>query len=159
MKAGKKIRQNEQWDYMGENIHGRLPNYPSHIELLVEGRVAYSELYEEIESTATTKNDDVNTVSRLRLRQVLSNNISRVYYSNFNIRVNDLEKKKKTGFILIRGRNILDLALKGSRGYKKALAFNMHKWNSNKMAPKESGDTIDDCIEYVRRKMYIEEKN
>ena len=34
----------------------------------------------------------------------------------------------------------------------------MHKWDPTKMAPKESGDTIKDCIEYVRRKMYITEQ-
>ena len=50
------------------------------------------------------------------------------------------------------------MAVKVSRTYKKALAFNAHKWNSVKMASKFTDHSIDDCIEYVRRKMYIEEK-
>ena len=47
-----------------------------------------------------------------------------------------------------------DLATKGAREYKKALAFNEHKWDSVQMKPKHSGDTVEDCIEYVRREMY-----
>ena len=92
------------------------------------------------------------------VKKILMNDISRSYISNVNIRVNDLEKKNLTGSILIGGRNITDLAVKGSRVYKKALAFNTHKRDSVKMEPKESGDSIEDCIKYVRCKMYLEEK-
>ena len=46
--------------------------------------------------------------------------------------------------------------VKGSRNFKKAIAFNNDKWDPKKMEPKKSGDSIDDCIEYVRRKMYFE---
>ena len=59
-----------------------------------------------------------------------------------------------TGSVLISGRNLHDLATKGAREYKKALAFNDHKWDSVQMKPKHSGDTVEDCIEYVRREMY-----
>ena len=55
MKAGKKMCLNDQWEFMAKFFHGRPPNYPSQIELLVEGCVAYSELYEEIEITAKKK--------------------------------------------------------------------------------------------------------
>ena len=59
-----------------------------------------------------------------------------------------------TGSVLISGRNLHDLATKGAREYKKALAFNEHKWDSVQMKPKHSGDTVEDCIEYVRWGMY-----
>ena len=58
----------------------------------------------------------------------------------------------------------MDLAKKGVRCYKKALAFCLHKWDSEKMIPRHSGDSVDDVINYVRRNMYQilvkkEEKN
>ena len=56
--------------------------------------------------------------------------------------------------MLISGRNFLDLATKEAREYKKAFAFNEHTWDSLQMKSKHSGDTVQDCIEYVRREMY-----
>ena len=50
------------------------------------------------------------------------------------------------------------MAVKGSCAYKKALTFNVHEWDSVKMAPKYTGNSIEDCIKYVRRKMFIKEK-
>ena len=94
----------------------------------------------------------MNTVKRLRLKVILSRDRSRNYYTGRDIRADDLEKKNRTGSLLITGRNLLDLAVKGSKYYKKAVAFNTHKWDSSKMEPKESGDSLEDCIEYVRRK-------
>ena len=49
---------------------------------------------------------------------------------------------------------MLDLATKGAREYKLALAFNEHKWDSAQMESKHSGDTVQNYIEYVRREMY-----
>ena len=63
---------------------------------------------------------------------------------------------------LITGRNLHSMAIRGARAYKKALAFSTHKWDKVKMKPKESGDNLDDVIEYVRRMMYrdkIKEKS
>ena len=88
----------------------------------------------------------------------------RTYYSDFDITLADLEKRNCTGEQLICGTNLLDLAKKGVRCYKKALAFCLHKWDSEKMIPRHSGDSVDDVINYVRRNMYQilvkkEEKN
>ena len=80
-------------------------------------------------------------MTRFRLKQIITNNERRVYYSGTDIRPDDLENFL-TGSVLIGGRNILDLAQRGSQSYKKALAFNMHKWDSVKMEPIASGNTI-----------------
>ena len=91
MKSGKKMRLSEQWDFMGKFFHGRPPNYPSQIEMLAEGRVGYADLFEEVEVPATKKKDDINTVTRLRLKQIITNDERRVYYSGTDIRPDDLE--------------------------------------------------------------------
>ena len=46
--------------------------------------------------------------------------------------------------------------MKGLKHYKKALAYSMHKWDPVTMTPKHSGDSVQDCIDYVREKMYLE---
>lgn len=46
------------------------------------------------------------------------------------------------------------MATRAVKNFKKATAFNNDKWDVTKMEPKESGDSIKDCIEYVCRKMY-----
>ena len=93
MKSSRKMQLNEQWDFMGKYFHGRPPNYPSQIEMLVEGRAGYADLFEEVEVPATKKKDDINTVTRLRLKQIITNDERRVYYSGTDIRLEDLEKK------------------------------------------------------------------
>ena len=57
---------------------------------------------------------------------------------------------------MIGGRNLLDLAIKGCKYYKKAMAYNTHLWDTTRMEPKNSGHTIQDCINHVRRKMYLD---
>ena len=156
MRSGKSKRMNEQYEQMYIFCHGKPPKYPSKIKLLAEGKLNYEDLYEEIEMTATKKTDGATNVKRLQLKQILTRDTGRIYYSGINIRSNDLEKKCRTGNLLIGGRNILDLATKAVRNFTKALAFNNDIWDSTKMEPKESGDSVDDCIEYVRRKMYKE---
>ena len=58
--------------------------------------------------------------------------------------------------LLITGRSLCAMAQKGMKHFKKALAFAYKKWDRTKNAPKDSGDTIDDVIEYVRTQMYKE---
>ena len=154
LKTGSKKHLKDQRDTMFKFYHGRPPNHPSQIKLLSEGRLAYSELYDEVLIPSTNKNESSEPVKRLRLKHILTRDDTRNYYSGTDIRANDLEKKNLTGNILIGARNIHDLAIKGAREYKKALSFNNGVWDNVKMQPKDSGDSIDDCIEYVRREMY-----
>ena len=50
------------------------------------------------------------------------------------------------------------MAIRGARAYKKALAFSKDKWDIDTLEPKKSGETMQDCIEYVRMKMYKDTK-
>ena len=80
--------------------------------------------------------------------------MSRDYYSDHDIRVDNLEKKNRTGSQLITGRNLLALAVRGVKTYKKALSFCADKWDLDRNQPLDSGTTIEDCVMYVRQKMY-----
>ena len=73
-----------------------------------------------------------------------------MYFSVTDICASDLEKRIRMGSQLNTGRNLLDMTLRGIRNYTKVLAFCLHKWDENTIQPKDSGDTIDDVIEYVR---------
>ena len=57
---------------------------------------------------------------------------------------------------MISGHNLLDLAIKGFKYYKKAMVYNIHLWDTTRIEPKNSEHTIQDCIEHVRRKMYLD---
>ena len=58
--------------------------------------------------------------------------------------------------MLITGRNLVYMALRGVRHFKKAMVYILHKWDDKKLTPKELGTTIDDVIYYVHEKMYID---
>ena len=156
LKSGKPRRLNEQHEYMARFFHGSPPNYPSQIKLLCEGRASYRDLFEEVTMKSTKRKADIDEVRVLRLKSVFSGRDGRVYDSGVDIRWEDLEKKNRTGALLVGGRNLHDLATKGSRNYKKALAYSAEKWNDKLMEPKESGSSVEDVIEYVRKKMYLD---
>ena len=65
--------------------------------------------------------------------------------------LDDLEEKGRNGQQLVSGRNILDMAKKGTSNFRKALSFAAKKFDLDKMTVKESGNTIDDVIEFVTR--------
>ena len=58
--------------------------------------------------------------------------------------------------MLMGGSNILDLAARTIHNFKKVVAFNQDVRDDTIMQPKYTGHNLEDCIEYVRRKMYIE---
>ena len=68
----------------------------------------------------------------LSLKTVFSGWKGRVYHSGSDIRWEDLEKKNRTGVLLVGGRNLHNLAAKGSRCYKKALAYSVDKWDEKR---------------------------
>ena len=117
LKTGPKRNVKDQREKMAQFYHGRPPNHPSQIKLLSEGRLAYSDLYDEVQIPTTSKNDKDGTIKCLRLKRILSRDKCRIYYSGVDIRADDLEKKNLTGNVLIGARNIHDLAIKGAREY------------------------------------------
>ena len=98
---------------MSKLFHGQPPNYRAQIKFLSEGRAAYRDLFEEETITNAKKKADLNDVMMLRLKQALSRDKTRVSYSGSNIRHDGLKKKNRTGFLLIAGRNLYDLAVRG----------------------------------------------
>ena len=121
LKSGKPRRLNEQYAYMARFFHGSPPNYPSQIKLLSEGRSAYRDLFEEATVKSTKKKADIDEVRVLRLKSVFSGRDGRVYHSGVDIRWQDLEKKNRTGALLVGGRNLHDLATKGTDATKRRL--------------------------------------
>ena len=95
---------------------------------------------------------------RMMLKNRVSNDAHTSYYSGIDIRYSDLEKKNRVGKQLITGRNLHAMAIRGVRAYKKALAYSKDKWDMDTLEPRKSGETIDDCIKYVRVKMFQETK-
>ena len=123
---------------MSRFYHGKVPTHPAQIQLLSEGRLKYRDLFDVIDVGTTSKHaKDDSSIQKLMLKKILSRDQSRSYFSGVDIRAEDLEKKNKTGVVLITGRNLHDLASKGLSSYKKALAFNEAVWDSEKMRPKK----------------------
>ena len=79
---------------------------------------------------------------------------SRTYIAGRDILLHDLEKKGCNGQQLVSGRNLLDIAKKGVATYKKALSFVVKKYDIENMKVLESGNSVEDVIEYVRVEMY-----
>ena len=101
LKSGNKKKYKDQYEYMTRFFHGRPPNNPSQIKLLAEGRLAYSDLYEEVDYTAKKKDANASTVKKLRLKHTITRDSTRNYYSGIDITDIDLEKKNLTGSVLI----------------------------------------------------------
>ena len=78
-----------------------------------------------------------------------------IHYLGTDINADDLEKKNRSGNTLLNGRQLVDMAKRDLCDYRKAMAFISDKWNVKTNEPIESGTTIDDIIEYVRRRMYL----
>ena len=95
IKSRSKKKLNDQHNHVSRFYHGRPPDFPSQIALLCDGKVAYSQLYEEVEVPVLKKNVKKGSERRLRLKKMLSRDASRDYYSGVDIRSDDLEKKIK----------------------------------------------------------------
>ena len=157
---GKTLKQQHQ--LMSEFYHGVTSTSPSQILMLTEGISPYSDLFDTTtHRTITSKSASSRKKSpttKLFLKQKLSRDDSRVFYTGTDISFSDLEKKNRTSNTIINGRQLTDMAKRGLRDYRKALSFTTDKWDLKKNQAIESGTTVDDVIEYVRRKMYLNDK-
>ena len=157
MRSGGSKSLNAQYEYMSSLYHGDAPSIASNIKMLCCGSYVYRDMYDtHLGDSILTKSSDTNAESRhrLSLKVELSRDKSRVYFAEEDIFLLDLEKKGRKGKQLVSGRNILDLAKKGTANYRKALSFASKKLDLETMSVKESGNTLDDVIEYVRVEMY-----
>ena len=66
-------------------------------------------------------------MSRFKLKNRLTHDIGRLYFVGEDVHAGNLEKLNRTGSQLITGRNVLDMALRGMKNYRKALVFCTHK--------------------------------
>ena len=103
-------------------------------------------------STSSAKR---NQTIQAYLRTSLTRDDSRLYYQGSDITYRDLEKKNRTGTAILNGRQLTDMAKRGTREFRKAMSFTKDKWDFKKNEPKESGTSVDDVIEYVRERMYL----
>ena len=143
-----------QYDEMEQFFHGKEPSHPSQVRLLSEASSPYHLLFDEVHSVATKKNASVSNTTRFVLKDILSLDSSRKYFSNESINYLDLEKKNRTGSLLITGRHLYDMAKRGMKNYRKALSFCAKRYDLKTKTVKDSGHTIEDVIQYVRRRMY-----
>ena len=157
--SGMKIR--DQQEKMEQFYHGIEGNIPSQIQLLSEAKVEYADLYESTDIAIVTKKGSkrkkmkANATDRKHLNQTMSRDESAFYYVGTDIRYHDLKLKNRTGETLLNGRQLLDMAKRGLKDYRKAMAFTGDMWDLKKNTPIASGTTAADTIEYVRRKMYL----
>jgi len=131
---------------------------------LSEAKVEYADLYDTTEvrnvtkKSSGSKNSNKTTTTRTYLKQSISKDDSAFYYVGTDITYRDLRLKNRVGTVLLNGRQLLDMAKKGMTDYRKAMAFTSDKWNLKKREPIESGTTVADVIQYVRRRMYLNKK-
>ena len=155
LKCGMAMKFKKQQEQLARFYHGQPPDHPSQIKLLAQGSYTYRELYEEESSIITKKSDEISSSVHLYLKPMFSPGSIGRFRAGIDITEVDLEKSLRTGKTLLPGRKILDMARNGVKHYKKALSYCAHKWDLKKGVPIESGTTIEDIIEYVKRRMYI----
>ena len=159
MRSGNAKSLQMQYETMSNLFHGDEPSTSSNIKMLCDGSYIYRDLFDLEESTdAITSKSSQSTVTsqvpKLTLKPNLSRDKSRMYFAGKHILRSDLEKKAKNGKQLVSGRSLLEMAKKGTAYYRKALAFTHKKFDLDKMSVIESGNSIEDVIEYVRTEMY-----
>ena len=132
---GKTLKQ--QHELMSQFYHGVTNTSPSQILMLSQGISPYDDLYETTTHRAVTSKTASSRkktpTTKMYLKESLSRDDSRVFYTGTDITSSDLEKKKRTGStIIINGRQLTDMAKRGLRDYRKALSFTTDKWDMKK---------------------------
>ena len=121
MKCGKARNTPQQKLKMQEWFHGS-KHRPAQIKLLTEANINYRDLYDEIQSAAIEKSDNISSVVKYKLKSSITLNIERNYISGSDINQADLEKQYRSGNQILSGRSLLEMAQKGVKCYKKTLA-------------------------------------
>ena len=118
LRTGKARNLVDQREYMGNFYHGKSPDQVPQIELISKAHINYSALFDEVISTATNKNDAIDSVRKYHLKKNLTRDQNRLYYSSTDIRPSDMEKRHRSGKQLISGRNVYDMATRGVKNFK-----------------------------------------
>ena len=164
LREGQKKTQTQQQQLLHDYYHGKGDKYPSQIQMLTEGTSYYKDLYDVKTKriVVTQKNAKKSSKTKqigkksLVLKTLLSREDFMTFTAGDEIDLADLKRKHRiTSTEALSGRNLLDMARRGMRDFRKAMAFAKDKWDIKNNQPLESGMTVDDCIEYVRRRMYL----
>ena len=98
LKSRKSRRLPDQYEYMQRFYHGKVPSHPAQIQLLAEGHLNYRALYDTISVKVTKKKGGDKSkppsATKMKLKDILTNNSSRSFYCGEDILYHDLEKKK-----------------------------------------------------------------
>ena len=100
LKTGKSMKLPDQHTTMDKFFHGKTPTHPAQIKLLAEAHLNYCALYEEVDVTVKkkkAKKASTTTAISFKLKDMVTNNSSRVFLSGTDIRYEDLEKKNRVG--------------------------------------------------------------
>lgn len=106
---------------MSKFFHGKMPSHPPKIQLLAEGHLNYCDVYNTVNVKVTKKRGTQGkaiTATKLKLKDVLTNNSPRTLFCDEDIRYHDLEKKNNPGPLLITRSNLQAIAIRGARAYK-----------------------------------------
>ena len=101
--------------------HGKQPNNPPQVLLLAEGSYSYRMLYDTETRNVTKKSDSEKTLYKYYLKDALTLDPARKYLAGYDITQIDLEKKNRSSKLLIQGRQLLMMARKGVKHYRKAM--------------------------------------
>lgn len=156
---GKKL--SELYSCMFDRYHGnQSTSVASNLKLLCNASYVFKNLFDENLQNTTRKSNtsDSNDVVTHVLKPKLTRGSAKSFTASVDITVDDLEKKNRSGPQLMSGRQLLDMAKRGTKFYRKALAYASRKYDLDTMQCKESGNTIDDVIEYVIVQMYKDSK-
>ena len=157
LRSGSAKSLNAQYETMSNLFHGDEPSIVSNIKMLADGSYVYRDLFNVEDCDVVTSKSseaDISCPPKLTLKVELSMDKSKTYYANNDILRSDLEKKSRNGNQIVSGRSILEMAKKGTAYYRKALSFTSKKFDIDKMAVIDSGNSMQDVIEYVRVEMY-----
>ena len=156
LRQGRGKTKAEICNAMSDLFHGK-ESTPSHIKMLANASYSFKAIYdtttESIVDKASTSNSSAS-IQKHTLKTSLTLDESRLYVSGIDITALDLEKTYRSNDQLMSGRQILDLAKKGTGNYRKALAFASRKFDLETMSCIESGTTQDDVIRFVLDEMY-----
>ena len=112
-----------QQESMANFFHGQGNTYPSQIKLLVQASYTYFEMFDKNANQPTQKNKTMGDIKVHTLKKSLSIDNSRQYICGYDITALDLEKKNRTGDMLLSGRQILDMAKRGNKAYRKSISI------------------------------------
>ena len=77
----------------------------------------YIDLYEKVDVAATNKKDEIQKVSKFKLKTSSTQALSRMYFSGLDIHASDLKKRNCIGKELTTGHYLVDMSIRDMKNY------------------------------------------